>query len=119
MVSEETREKMRRSQQLRRMKKPAAVALREGDMVVCPDGTIGLLSELRAIGLSQVQFGAARSGGFRGRICVAPRRSRSKTKGCMAWGAIKWTNPDGDDRSRKRALTPRPTGRFHEFDRKW
>jgi hypothetical protein len=59
MVSEETREKMRRSQQLRRMKKPAAVALREGDMVVCPDGTIGLLSELRAIGLSQVQFGAA------------------------------------------------------------
>jgi len=54
----ETIEKMRRSYQLRRLKRPEATAIKEGDMVICPDGDIGLLSEHRIVGSCAVQFGA-------------------------------------------------------------
>jgi len=64
-LSAETRAKMSRAQQLRRMRRPPATAIKVGDMVVCPDGSVGLLSELYTVGgwTCLVQFGA--SGPFR------------------------------------------------------
>ncbi len=38
---------------------PQASYLSEGDIVVCSDGSVGLLMELRAFGRSAVQFGAS------------------------------------------------------------
>lgn len=35
---------------------PQSTSLKEGDMVVCPDGYVGLLTVLRAIGPSSVQL---------------------------------------------------------------
>ena len=71
--TEETRKRMSQSQQLRRMKRPQATTLSEGDMVVCPDGSVGLLSHLRIRSACAVQFGSA--GPFRRHMWTVLRRA--------------------------------------------
>lgn len=65
--TEATKERMRNTNRVRilrsKTRRAEACALKNGDMVVCSDGTVGLLAHVRVWGTSSVQFGA--SGPFR------------------------------------------------------
>lgn len=55
--STESKARMRKTRSRPVAPRPEASALHTGDMVVCPDGRVGLLAIVRVWGTSTVQFG--------------------------------------------------------------